>query len=94
MVEVEFEYQQNKIIIQSNINDSFKTIIQNYAIKANLDINNIYFISNGQVINKEDKLENIMSESNKRNKKIIILVYNINNTIINENTNTRVVNMK
>jgi hypothetical protein len=33
-----------------------------------------------------------MSESNKRNKKIIILVYNINNTIINENTNTRVSN--
>ena len=70
MVEVEFNYQQNKIIIQSNLNDSFKTIIQNYAIKANLDINNIYFISNGQVINKEDKLENIMSESDKRNKKI------------------------
>ena len=92
MVEVEFNYQQNKIIIQSNLNDSFKTIIQNYAIKANLDINNIYFISNGQVINKEDKLENIMSESNKRNKKIIILVLSINSTIINENTNIKISN--
>ncbi len=92
MVEVEFNYQQNKIIIQSNLNDSFKTIIQNYAIKANLDINNIYFISNGQVINKEDKLENIMSESDKRNKKIIILVYSINNTINIENTNIKISN--
>ena len=92
MVEVEFNYQQNKIIIQSNLNDSFKTIIQNYAIKANLDINNIYFISNGQVINKEDKLENIMSESDKRNKKIIILVLSINSTIINENTNIKISN--
>ena len=47
MVEVEFNYQQNTIIMQSNLNDSFETIIRNYTIKANLDINNIFFISNG-----------------------------------------------
>ena len=87
MVEVEFNYQQNKIIIQGNLTDSFETVTKKYADKANLDINNIYFISGGRVINKEDKLEEIMSDSDKRNKKMIILVYSINSTINIENTN-------
>ena len=68
MVEVEFNYQQNKIIIQGNLTDSFETVSKKYADKANLDINNIYFISGGRVINKEDKLEEVMSDSDKRNK--------------------------
>ena len=90
MVEVEFNYQQNKIIIQGNLTDSFETVTKKYADKANLDINNIYFISGGRVINKEDKLEEVMSDSDKRNKKMIILVYSINSNVINENTNIKV----
>ena len=58
-------------------------------IKTNLDINNIYFISNGNIVNKKDKLENIMSELDKRNKRIKILVYSINSTINIENTNIK-----
>ena len=50
MVEVEFNYQQNKIIIQGNLSDLFETVSKKYADKANLDINNIYFISSGKVI--------------------------------------------
>ena len=92
MVEVEFNYQQNLINIQSNMTDIFEEIVQKYTIKSNLDINNIYFISNGKIINKKDRLENIMSESDKRNKKIIILVYSINNTINIENTNIKISN--
>ena len=89
MVEVEFNYKQNKINIQSNMNDIFEDIIQKYINKTNLDINNIFFISNGTIINKKDRLENIMSESDKRNKKIIILVNSINSTINIENANIK-----
>ena len=92
MVEVEFNYQQNKIIIQGNLSDSFESITKKYVNKANLDINNIYFISNGKIISKEGKLKNIMSESDKKNNKIIILVNSINSTIIKENTNIKVSN--
>ena len=69
MVEVEFNYQRNKTIIQGNLNDSIKDIITKYTNQENLDINNIYFISNEKAINNEDRLENIMSESDKINKK-------------------------
>ena len=89
MVEVVFDYQQNKINIQANLNDLFEEIIKKYINKTSLDINNIYFIANGKTINKKEKVESIMSESDKRNKKIIILVYSVNNTINYENTNIK-----
>ena len=92
MVEVEFSYHQNKINIQSNMKDMFEEIVQKYIIKSNLDINNIYFISDGKTINTKDKLENIMNESDKINKKIIILVETINNSINIENTNIKISN--
>ena len=50
MVEVEFNYNQNIIDIQGNMNDKFEEIIKKYINKANLDINNIYFISNGNIV--------------------------------------------
>ena len=89
MVEVEFNYQQNKIIIQANLEDFLESIINKYVNKSKLDINKIYFISNGKNINKKDKLVNIMSESDKKNKHIIILVYFINNIINIKNTNIK-----
>ena len=72
------------------MNNIFEEIIQKYIDKTNLDINNIYFLANGRNINREDKLENIMSESDKRKNKIIVLVYSINSTIHNENTNIKI----
>ena len=92
MVEVEFNYQRNKTIIQGNLNDSIKDIITKYTNQENLDINNIYFISNEKAINNEDRLENIMSESDKINKKKIILAYSINSIINNENAYIKISN--
>ena len=89
MVEVEFNYQQNKIIILANLEDILESILNKYVNKSKLDINKIYFISNGKNINKKDKLVNIMSESDKKNKHIIILVYFINNIINIKNTNIK-----
>ena len=90
MVEVEFNYRQNIIVIQGNLTDSLETIAEKYVNKANLDIDSIYFISSGRIIDKEDKLEKVMSESDKRNKKIIILVNSMNTTIIKEKSNIKV----
>jgi len=62
MVEVEFNYLQNIIKIQANINDSFQLIIEKYLNKINLDINNIYFLSKGKKISKNEILGDIMDE--------------------------------
>ena len=42
-------------MIQGNLNDLFKTIIEKYSFISNLDKNNIYFLYNGKMINKEDE---------------------------------------
>ena len=69
MVEVEFNYNQNKINIQGNMNDKFEEIIQKYINKANLDINNIYFISNGNIV-----IINILIVNNKIKYKYIYYI--------------------
>ena len=45
---IEFNYKQKPTIIQGNLNDLFEEIIQKYITKTNLDINDIYFLSNGK----------------------------------------------
>ena len=47
MVELIFNYNQVQTLILANLNDAFNTIIQKYVNKTQLDINNIYFVSNG-----------------------------------------------
>ena len=48
MVELIFNYNQVQTLILANLNDSFNDVIQKYANKAQLDINNVQFFSNGQ----------------------------------------------
>ena len=70
MVEVEFNYKQNKINIQGNMNDKFEEIINKYINKTYLDINNIYFISNGNIV-----IINILIVNNKIKYKYIYIYY-------------------
>ena len=87
MVEIEFHYEQMKTVIQADINDSFNTIINKFISKGKLDINEVYFLLNGKDINKNEIIKNAMNESERNNKKMIILVYSINTNINNESTN-------
>ena len=80
-VEVEFIYQQNKTIIQANLNNSLEVVINQFINLIKLDINKIYFVSNDKIISKNDIISNIMNESERLNKKLKISVYNINNAM-------------
>ena len=71
-----FNYKGQEIKIQSKRNEKMNDILKRYTNKINKDINNIYFINNGNLINKDNiKLEEI----NNKDKIINILVYDINN---------------
>ena len=87
MVDLIFSYIQVQTLIQANFNDSFNSIIQKYINKTKLDVNNIYFVSNGQKIKKNKKVENIMNNAKKKSKRKMILVLSINSTINNDNAN-------
>ena len=92
MVEVEFNYIQNKTTVQSSLNESFEEIMNKYSNKCHFDINKLNFSVYGKNINKKEALHNIINESDKQNKRIIILLDPINNIINNKNSNIKKAN--
>ena len=52
MVEIIFNYNHINTIIQANLEDSFNSVIEKFINKTQLDINNIYFVSNVNIISK------------------------------------------
>ena len=87
MVEIIFKYKEYNIIIKANLNDSFESIINKFLNLTKLNINNLQFLSDDEILNQKDIISNKMYESEKLNKKIIILVNTINELINNGNTN-------
>ena len=85
MISVIFNYKGKDIIIQCNINDKIKDIYKKYEIKIGIDISKLYFIYNGNKINDNLNLNEIINEEDKRRNIINILVYENNETIIKEN---------
>ena len=83
MVEIEFNYNQNFIVIQSNENEKTKNIIQKYLDKTQLNKNAIYFLYNATNIDEEKTLAQIINSQDKSRKKMNILVTNLGNENIN-----------
>ena len=77
MIEIDFNYRQQIIVIQANLNEIFKDIINKYLQKSLLDSNNIFFIANGKQLNPEEKIGEQINLIDKENKKVIILVEDI-----------------
>ena len=75
MVEVIFSYKGNPSSIQCNDSDLMKDIIEKYISKAQLDINKIYFLYGGTIVNNELSVKELTKET--KEKKIIILVLEI-----------------
>jgi len=71
---LDFIYNEDLIKIQCKRNEYIIDIFKKYLFKINKDINDIYFIYNGNKINAELKLEEINNKDNE----IKILVSDIN----------------
>jgi hypothetical protein len=74
MEEIVFLYEGKQILIQCNLQDKMKDIINQFENKIDEDDNDLCFIYNGQIINEELILNEIIKDKNK--KKISIIVYN------------------
>jgi len=71
---LDFIYNEDLIKIQCKRNEYIKDIFKRYLFKINKDINDVYFIYNGNKLNEELMLEEI----NNKDKEIKILVSDIN----------------
>ena len=74
MVEIEFDLNQESIVVQANLTDIFQVAIDSYTKKSLLDPNSIYFLANGRQINPNETIESQMSNINKANKRMKVLV--------------------
>ena len=76
MVEIEFNYNQRITSIYNELDHQFKTAIRKYIQKTSIEEDSLYFVHNGKKIdNIENKIEDIMSEIDIKNKKMPVLVY-------------------
>ena len=74
MAEVTFIYNTIPTVIQCKKNDSFKDIIQKFAIKAEVSLNNLVFLYRGININLNQTVSSIISKFDKERRIISILV--------------------
>ena len=77
-------YNDIKTILLCSMNETMEDILKKYGTKIKKDINELYFIYDGNEINKEKKYKEIINNIDKDKKEMIILAYNINNYIIGE----------
>jgi len=77
MIQIEFQLEQQKIIIQAKSDETFQAVIDRYIQKTQIQLNSVYFISNGSQIKLDQTLENAMTELEKQNQKIKVLVNRI-----------------
>ena len=84
-VEIIFEFNGEKIKIQGNRNDYMKDLTNKFLQKMNLDSNKIYFLYQGDMINKEKTLKEINNKDNNKDNIISIIAKEYDTTIIEEN---------
>ena len=82
MSKIIFNYEGVYTTVLCEENEKMKEICKRYGNKVLIDINNLYFLYNGNKINIELKLNEIINNYDKERKEVSILVINKNNTVV------------
>ena len=76
MFKVIFNHNGQEIEIQCNINEGIKEILKKYETKTNID--KVFYLYNGENINKELKVEEIINQNDKKSNEMKVLVIDTN----------------
>ncbi len=68
-MEIIFNYDQIETAIQSDLNDPFNQVLLKFEEKTQLNIKHLEFLSNGKVIQKGDKVSDLINEEEKKSKR-------------------------
>ena len=77
MVDVVFDLNQAITVIQAKLDETFQVVIDKFIQKTLIEPNSVYFIANAKPINPQQTVESQMSNLNKQNKRITVLVNSI-----------------
>ena len=85
MAEIKFIYKDKTTVIQCQENEILKEIIKRYSTKIMKNIDKLFFLYNGFKINEEYSFNELANNFDKVNKKMIILVNDIESIENNDN---------
>ena len=85
MPNISFNCEGVETTFSCNNNEIMKDIFQNYATRENLDMKKLIFLYNGNEINQEKNLEEIMNGFDKQRDAMNILVVKVYEEVINDN---------
>ena len=74
MMQIEFIYKGRLINVQCNEEEKLKNIYTRICSKIELDINKVYFIYNGSLLNEEFTIESVINKFDKSRKMMNIIV--------------------
>ena len=84
-IEIEFNYQGQITKVQCNTQDNISQIFQSFKNKSQIDLDLVYFLYSGNILEGNSTLEEKINQTDKERKKMIILVNNKGDS--NENYN-------
>ena len=79
MIKIEFEYNSAKTIIQSIYEDKMRQVCYKFAQKVQIDLNKLYFVYSGNIVNLDLSLEQIINTVDKDRKIISIIAIDHSN---------------
>ena len=82
MFKIIFDYEGSSITIFSKLDDKIQKSIDSLLNKINLDINELYFLYNGERINTELTLSQIANNIDKERNEMNILVENLTKSMV------------
>ena len=88
MAKVVFTFENVEIIIQCNTKDKMKDIFMKFSLKTQKDLNNLYFIYNGNIIKDDMEYGQVLNEEDKKRNTMNIIAYennSLNESMIKSN---------
>ena len=73
MINVCFNYEGKEIKIPCKESDLIREILGRFEAKVNVDINKLHFLYNGDMLNRDKRLDSLLNNESKQNKCIHIL---------------------
>ena len=85
MFNVEFEYQSSKTYIQAINEDKMRQVCFKFSQKVQVDLNQLYFMYSGNIVNLDLSVEQIINKADKERKMMSIIVNDYNTSQGNNN---------
>ena len=84
MNKIIFSFDQNLTEIQCNEDDIMENLCSKYANKIQKDLNSLYFLYSGNIIDLKLQFKKIINKSDKQKKYMKVLVYKIGTINLNK----------